>query len=332
VRAGATSTDPACYARNELDGQLDPDPRSPYWRERALGGARGSDVPVLWSHGFMDDTAKPDNFLPLWSRLRGPRRAWLGQFAHDRPNDVANSGHEGWFDELFRFLDRYVKGDASARPDRDPPVEVADAGGRWRAEDRWPPADAVRRSMTLRGGQYTDVAGNYAEHDPTGGTATGRGVWSFTAPLAHAAWLSGAALATVRVSTAAASAVLIALVYDVDPQGQATLVTRGAQSLTGGTARTLVFDLSPQDWPLAAGHRLGVLVTGADEDWYLPRHSGAAVDVAGGRLALPFLTHRRDAFLPGHVTPAIQARHPIAVDPATARAATVGAELPPALR
>jgi predicted acyl esterase len=328
IRAGATSTDPACYAENALQSQVSDTPDSPYWRERALPAARGSDVPVLWSHGFMDNSAKPDNILPVWSTLTGPHRAWFGQFAHDRPNQADLTGRGGWFDELFRFLDRYVKGDAGARPDLDPPVEVADGRGRWRAEAQWPPADAVERTVAVHPGTYTDTPGNFAEHDPAGGPATGQGLWSVTDRLGHEAWISGAPRASVETSSAASRAVMIALLYDIAPDRHATLITRGAAMVTG--SRT-TFDLYPQDWPVERGHRLGLLLTGSDQDWYLPAHSGAAVQVASGALHVPFLRFRRDRFLAAAVTPAMSARRPITIPDATLRTAAVAAALPPPL-
>jgi hypothetical protein len=125
---------------------------------------------------------------------------------------------------------------------------------------------------------------------------------------------------------------MIALLYDVADDGRATFITRGAALVAGGGGRRSVsFDLYPQDWRLASGHRLGVLLTASDQDAYLPPHSGATVDVAGGALEVPFLRYRRDSYLPGRVTPAILARQPIPIAAETVRTGIVGADIPPAL-
>src|SRR3954453_2918652 len=148
-------TNPVCYADNipEQNLQIDKDTTG-FWRSRDLvPRASQSNVPVLWSHGFDDANTKPNNFLDVYKDLRGPKRAWFGQYTHQRPQDkwgkgVSVTGREGFIDEAMRWFDRYLKGDQSAPVEKDPRVEVKDVGfQRSRPEQAWPPADAVTATL-----------------------------------------------------------------------------------------------------------------------------------------------------------------------------------------
>jgi predicted acyl esterase len=322
----ATGFNPACYALNIALQNTTVEHDTPFWRERDLPRARGAEVPVLWSHGFMDANTKPDNFLPVWSTLRGPARAWFGQFDHVRGNEDAKVGRNGFLAEAMRWFDRYLKGDAAAAVEKDPRTEIQEGNGRWRAEAQWPPDDAALRLMPLRTGSVEDMPNNDAEGKTTGDT--GVGVWSVSQPVAHETRIAGVPRVTLETSTSH-RAHLVALLYDVDPSGTATLMTRAASAVRPGSP-SVSFELYPQDWTLQRGHRLGLLVAGSDLDWYNPVHSGAAIAIKSGSLALPFLRYKRTEFLKGSEAQAMGDRRPITVDPA-AIAASVLADLPPPL-
>ena len=72
---------------------------------------------------------------------------------------------------------------------------------------------------------------------------------------------------------------LVALHYGVSPDGSALLITRGA-SLVGDDSVEVA--LKPQDWRIARGHRIGLLLRRADDSWYTPTATtGVPVDVRG---------------------------------------------------
>jgi predicted acyl esterase len=322
----ATGMNPACYALNIALQNSTIERDTAFWRERELPNARGSDVAVLWSHGFMDANTKPDNFMSVWSTLRGPARAWFGQYDHVRGNEDAVVGRKGFMDEAMRWFARYLKDDASAKVESDPRTEIQEGNGKWRAEEQWPPDDAALRLMPVNAGSVTDLPNNDAEGKTSGDT--GVGVWTVSQPVAHETRIAGVPKLTLNVSTVQRAAV-IALLYDVASDGKATLITRAAYAVRPGQPNPS-FELYPQDWTLAKGHRLALLVAGSDLDWYLPVFSGATVTVEGGSLAIPFLRYKRDSFLKGSPASAMESRVPIAVDPA-AIAAAITADLPPAL-
>ena len=327
--AYAQGSNPACYAQNIGFQNSTLDWSAPFWQQRNLPNARGSDVPVLWSHGFMDANTKPDNFLSVWETLKGPKHAWFGQWDHVRGNESNLVGRKGFIDESMRWLDRYVKGDAGANPDQDPVVTVQEGDGKFRVEDAWPPADAKAFTMPLKAGSVTDAPNNDAEGE-TGGEY-GVGVYSATKPFPNDAHLSGLPKVTLDVSAPpGVRSHVYALVYDLDQKNVGQLITRGAHMVQGSTKVNI--ELYPNDWTIKAGHRLLVLVTGADLDWWNPPHSGQSIDINGGSASFPFLQYKRTGYLQGGKAAAMSGRKLLQFDIADVTEGTVEAALPPALQ
>lgn len=322
----ALGENPACYAANigQPTAFVDKNDPAGYWAARDIVNAavqNSEQVAVLWSHGFLDANTKPDNFLDVFRNLKGPSRGFFGQFDHVRGNEDKLVGRTPgvFMAQAMRWFDEYLKGNAGAAGG-DNPVEVADTTGQWRAEQQWPPADAVAKAMPLKDGTYVDDDNNAAQ-----GTPTGVGVWTFTQPLKTETRIAGVPRLTVTAKTDAPRAQLTALLYDVDPKlGKARLITRGAFAVKGGGP--VSFDLYPQDAKIKAGNRLGLLIAGDDTTWYLGPHSTRNVAVSAGRLELPVLSEARTEFLAKKVTtPAMGRTTPITVSPATIEANTVPA-------
>jgi predicted acyl esterase len=320
----ATGTNPACYSQNiaQQNASVDHDDPTGFWAARDLPKARGASIPTLWSHGFNDANTKPDNFLPVYTTLTGPKRAWAGQFAHDRGNEVDKVGHAGFFEDVMVWLDRYVKGDPTAHPNKEPAVEVGEADGRWRYEAEYPPADVVVRRMSVNKGTFTD--------SPSGSFGDGDGTWSMSEPLPYDARVAGTPMLEVEASSSSPRAHLIAQVFDIDETLKATLMHRSAHVVEGNAGK-LKFDLFPNDYTLLAGHRIGLRLTADDPDWFTPPHSNAPVDVAGGTLELPFLTYIRDRFLESNETPSMLNRSTMQLTEEIVSGAKAAFEQPKAL-
>jgi predicted acyl esterase len=289
---------PGCPVLNYAD-QQDPEHDSSYWRARDLISAtRGKTTPLFLTQGFIENNTKPDGAFDFYNGMAGPKRAWLGMWDHVRGNDTdANGrlamGRAGWFDEVMRFFDRYVKGVKVAT--QDPPVAVESSDGKWRSEAAWPPPDARSTTSPLRTGSYTDDAQNNGTAE--GGSPNGQGVWTFSPPLTQDAQLAGVPRVTVDAEPARPDANLVVDVYDVDAQNSAILISRGAYLLRGPGAVT--FDLYGDDWKLPAGHRLGVLVTGANAEWWTHTPTLGAVTVRSASISLPYLDCRRTLTIQG---------------------------------
>ena len=295
----------------------------PFWTSKeAYKGAAGSNVPVFWSHGFYDANTKPVH-MDIWESLTGPTQAWFGQYTHLRGHE-SGVGRRGFLDEAFRFLDEHVRG---IEPTVEDPIVTVQQGndGEWRAEDAWPPADASAWSMPVRPGSYVDTPGNEA-----GGSRAGQGHWTVTPPLPHEAHLAGEALLTVRLDTVVPNVNLVALLYDIDEDGRATFVQRGAIAPEGTGQQQASFKLYPQDWLFQEGHRIGILLAGSEDAWFTPGVSQSTVQVLGGTLELPLLRFIRDTFLEGGSSDGMNAVTPFTVSAATLQAATVESDPPPA--
>ncbi len=341
------TTRPGCPILNWLD-QQDSNHGSAYWRARDLIAAtRGKTTPLFLTQGFIEDNTKPDGTWDLYNGLAGPKRAWFGMWDHVRGNDTDAGGRllmgrQGWFDETMRFFDRYLKGaDVRAvreslgepegpEPD-DPAAAVETSDGSWRAEDAWPPADSAAVETALNGGSYSDDGQNNGTGD-----GAGNGIWTISPRLTEDAHFAGVPKVSVDVASApcrqgippcgggpgADRANLVVDVYDIDSGRNATLISRGAYLLSGNELAS--FDLYGDDWRIPAGHRVGVLVTGANAEWWQHVPTGASVVVRDARIDLPYLRCTRTATIQGDPSvklEAYKAEAPFALDAATVAAA-----------
>jgi predicted acyl esterase len=319
--AKGTATNPDCYAEN-LSMTLVPDHSLAYWQERdIIKKAAASDVPVIWSHGLLDANTKPDNFLDVYSKLDGPKRAWIGQYDHVRGNEVELVGRDGFMDEAMAWFDHYLKGMPRIRY---PQIEVQDNEGKWRIETQWPPVDATNFKLPVKEGIYTDERGN----EP-GGSSGGNGTWTFTQPAPYDLHFAGVPKISITVDSLVPRVNAIALLYDVEPDGSAKLITRGAYLVT--EAGKISFELYPQDWKLPKGHRFGLLLTGSDESWFSPYPTNTEVTVSG-TISLPFLRNVRRSNLDGGPAVAMGSVPTLTIDKATIEAATAKAKFPPRMR
>jgi uncharacterized protein len=313
-----TAMNPDCYAENAVSSAQS-DPNTDYWRARNLIERAGaSEVAVLWSHGANDNSTKPNNFLPVYQRLRGPKRAWFGQWGHDIPHN-ASAGRPGvWITDFMNHYERYLKGVPVAYDERS---AIQDTEGVWRSEVAWPPADAQPLSIPLRHGSYLDINGSSA-------TAPQFGTWTFTTPAPYDVRFAGEPHLSLQAATLLGRANLVAILYDVDPNGSARLLSRGAYLLNGsGTAE---IDMYPQDAILRTGHRLGLFVAGDDSSWFTSPSSGTTVTLTGGTLTLGALKCERVPDLTGGPASAMGSVPVTTVDPATIATAQVMTAFPKA--
>lgn len=288
--ARGSAEDADCYADNLAWAPI-PDRDLPYWRARNIvDAAAKSSVPTLWSIGLNDVNTKADNFLPVYSRLRGPKRAWVGQYNHVRGNEAKAVGRRGFMREAMAWLDRYVKGVAAPAF---APIEVQSNEGWWRTEEEWPPRDVSSWSVTLNGGTYADASdGTWA----TGDRPLDTGILTFSHPAPYDVHVAGTPVVNVVAQPLLPRATMVVALYDVAPDGNAKLITRGARLLR--TAGAASMTLYPQDWILRRGHRLGVSVRASD-DLYITTATGGRVTVTSGSVRLPALRVNRSANLDG---------------------------------
>jgi len=293
---GADDTQrPGCPVLNLTDQAADDDHYSDFWRKRNLiPGAEGSDVPLFLTQGLTENNTVADGTAQYLQNHSGFERAWLGPWEHVRGNETDSSGRlkmgrAGFFDEVMRFYDRFLKGTTPAV--EDPPVAVQTNDGKWRAEQSWPPADGTGYTTPLRSGTYTDDGSGSA----TGSDADG--VWTISPRLPYDVHLSGSGRAIVDVANARPNSNLVVDIYDLDEYGIGPLITR--QGFLARTSGAKTLDLWSADWKLPAGHRIGVRVTDANEDWWIHTPTFGDIQVVGGSVTLPFLAQRRTETIQG---------------------------------
>jgi predicted acyl esterase len=135
----------------------------PYWRQGSL--APGYDrltTPTFLIGGWMDEYV--DAALRMLERCtNAPRRALIGNWVHDLPDDAYPGPNVDWYHEMVRFFDHWLKGidngvmDEPAlvafRHDWAPPEPFPAAWpGAWIAEPSWPPAEGAERVLHLSSG------------------------------------------------------------------------------------------------------------------------------------------------------------------------------------
>lgn len=301
--------DPACLAENFAAQAGNDDHNSPFWQQRNLiPGASGSNVPLFLTQGLTENNTVADGMQAYLENHTGYERSWLGPWEHVRGNETDESGRlkmgrQGWFDEVMRFYDRYLKD--VAPPVADPPHAVQTNDGKWRSEAQWPAADMREFSTQLNSGTYTDHAQSVstAANSPSGqpnDPAVTSGVWTVSNPLPHDVHLSGSPKASVDVTTEKPNANLVVDVYDLGPDGTGPLITRQGHLVRNAGDSTIPLTLWGADWKLPAGHRIGVRVTDNNQDWWqMAEPSGQTVEVRGGSLELPFLHYRRTMTVQG---------------------------------
>jgi len=137
--------------------------------------------------------------------------------------------------------------------------------------------------------------------------------------------------ATVSASALLPNANLVVDVYDIDTANDATLISRNASLVAKSGATSL--DLYGDDWKIAQGHRIGVLVTGANAEWWAHAPTLQTVTVSGGSISLPFLARARPDTIQGDPSVKLEsykADAPFAVPAATIAAGTSpGFGIPP---
>src|SRR5215213_335887 len=330
---------PVCLAQNFGAQAANDDHGSEFWKLRNLiPGAAGSKVPLLLTQGLTENNTVADGLQQYLDNHTGYERAWLGPWEHVRGNETdpdtgkLKMGRAGWFDEVMRYYDRFLKGVLPKVGD--PPIAVQTNDGKWRSEADWPPADRADYTTALGAGSYTDIAQSYSTGAADDSSATS-GVWTISKPLPYDLHLAGSGTMVVNVTTTLPRANLAVDVYDLDANGTGPLITRQAHLVRGAGASSIRLELWSADWKLAAGHRIGVRVTDNNQDWWLlALPTLQTVVVRGGTVTLPFLRYRRTQTIQGD--PGIQLAgylsDTLSVPAATLAASQATFTLPPALR
>lgn len=313
-QANATSIDVSCY-RQYLDATQNHDGSTAFWQDRDLvAKLRGNTIPLFLGQGFVDYNTRADRVIEMWNGLgAGEHKAWFGQWGHRTCTDKCGTPQ---FDvELLGFFDKHVAGKNAPVPG--PRITVGQFDGNWRSETAWPPADTRNVGFELKTGGYTDR-----------GLVTGpdRDIWSVSQPLEHDQHLAGAPSATLTVDGSPRATVTVEL-YDIAPDGRATVITRGIAPVTA----TAQVRMLAQDWPIPAGHRIGARITDVVDDVWAHSPTFGRVTVTSAQVRLPLLTAVRTPDVQGGLSEAIpkwRAEKAMSLTPDLINNATVTVDFP----
>ncbi|MEU4695070.1 CocE/NonD family hydrolase [Actinoplanes sp. NPDC023714] len=317
ANAAYEQSHPECLSDN-LTNNNNPDAGSPYWRARNLAAqARGTNTPLFVTQGFIENNTKPEDMEEFLDNHHGVERGWLGQWEHVRGNETNDQGQllmgrAGFFDEVMRFYDRYLRG---ARPAvHDPAYAIEDNTGAWRAQPTWPTPSSVT-SAPLADGQYVDDGVPSALAAPAGqewdmehytdpappalkSLAPEPSYFTWSTPVASRLRITATPRITLHAS--APGNVMVRL-WDVAPDGTGVMFDENVALIE--RAGRVAFDLKSTDWTLEAGHQLGVQIGTIGSGSWRDTPSGNTIAITRARLKLALQNPRLDVPTQGDRSP-----------------------------
>ncbi|BCJ46003.1 hypothetical protein GCM10010168_49510 [Actinoplanes ianthinogenes] len=319
ANAAYEAAHPECLSDN-LTNNNNPDLNSPYWRARNLAAqAKGTNTPLFVTQGFIEPNTKPEDIEEYLDNHQGFERGWLGQWEHVRGNDTNSDGQllqgrAGFFDEVMRIYDHYLKG---VKPSvKDPAYAIEDSTGVWREQPTWPVTSSVT-TPSLPDGRYLDdglatalaaPAGQQwdMEHyaDPVPLSATGlvaadeHSYWSWSTPVTSRLRIT----ATPRIGfSASAPGNVLVRFWDTAPDGTAVMFDENVALIK--KAGRVAIDLKATDWTIEAGHQLGVQIGTISSPAWRDTPSGNTIGVSRARLRLELQNPRFDVPTQGDRSP-----------------------------
>jgi fermentation-respiration switch protein FrsA (DUF1100 family) len=288
---------------------------SSYYVERAARAAgRGAPAPIFAYNAWTDDLNPPDEALRYLNliRARYPRVEASALFAagagHPRAGLTAATPE---YDALrMSFFARYLKGGRAERARRQwigfRTFTQACGGGRvegpfhtasWRAQ-----RGGEVRYQNPRAFSFDGTGGSPATSaavDPVAATAnngcitiprsdeTNAASYELRAARGKGYLMIGAPTIVARIAASDQNAQIQARLWDVASDGRQTLVTHGAYRPRLDRRRRQVFQLNPNGWRFAAGHRAKLELLGRDAPYGRPSNGSFTVRVSRLELRLP---------------------------------------------
>ncbi|MEV6635719.1 CocE/NonD family hydrolase [Actinoplanes sp. NPDC051470] len=310
ANAAYEESHPNCLTDN-LTNNNEPDPAAPYWRARNLAAkAKNTSTPLFLTQGFIENNTKPEDVEEYLDNHHGTERGWMGQWEHVRGNDTNSQGQllqgrAGFFDEVMRLYDRYLKGEQPAV--QDPAFAIEDNTGAWRAQPTWP-KPAAYITAKLRDGAYVDDSAATTLAAPAGQKWDMEHATDPAPPAArslaaedrssYSIWSTPATsrvriTATPRITLqAGATGNVMVKLWDVAPDGTAVMFDENVALIE--QAGRVAFDLKSTDWTFEVGHQLRVQIGTIGSGSWLDTPSGNTIQVTRARLTLGLQNPRAD--------------------------------------
>lgn len=275
----------------------------------ALRDRRQRRVPVVALQGWTDPIFPAIEALRMYRRLKAadpgyPIQLYLGDFehltAHAKVPDLVY-GHG----LANRMLDTRLRGRALG-PAFDVRAAVTNCDPRRMGtivrSARWDGLATTRLTLAFEDDRATSSGASDprgAELDPVARsqlrgrgciTATGSsppGVASWEAPVTRDFTQLGLPRLTLTFQATAPELQLDSRLWDVAPDGTATLVDRGAYRVTGAASGTVTYELFGNAWRWRAGHRVRLEVVQNDASYLRPHNVASSAVVQSARLEIP---------------------------------------------
>jgi uncharacterized protein len=306
--------------------------RDEYWRHGSVCEDYGAiECPVLAVGGWAD--AYVDAIFRMLEHLRCPRRGLIGPWGHQWPQAGRPGPQIGFLQEAVRWWDHWLKGEDNGvmsgpmlrawMPEAVAPApDYEERPGRWIAEPACPAETGSERWRLDRGGLLRDrETGEGGDLVHCSGQTVGLGAGAWCAygapadmpldqrrddalslsldsePLAERAEIFGAPALTLRVAGDRPVAFIVARLCDLAPNGQSTLITRGAlnlchrnghersEALSPGTAVDVTIMLKTVAYALPPAHRLRLAISTAYWPWLWPSPEAVTVTISTAGLS-----------------------------------------------
>ncbi len=296
--------------------------RDAYWRQ---GSAceRYADIacPVFavggWSDGYRDMV------LRMLEHVDAPVRGLIGPWGHTGPEAGEPGPAIGFLQEVVRFFDHALRGEANGFFDEPalvsymqerigPVTSCAERPGRWVADPAWPSpnvstgvfelgAGGSVRGLQLTGSDAGVWCGDGGPADLPGDQRPEDGAsicWDLD-PLGERTELLGSVVAELELAADRPFALVVARLCEVAPGGESTLIARGVLNLTHRDGHDRVVPLVPGEpvsvrvpmqataYAVPAGHRLRLAISPTYWPWVWPSPEPVTLTATGGRLELP---------------------------------------------
>ena len=279
-----------------------------YWKQIAVSTKYAKiTVPTLQIGGWNDTLlpgGAPGNYLGLKSVAKVPDYLIMGPWGHaaESPEPIGTGYLLAWFDHWLMGLPQAPLPSAPVTSYEQP----VGAGGGWQELADWPPPSdkTMRLSLAAEGDPATATFTTQPD-DTEQSPRADRTLTFETAAVGEDFVLAGRLLVDLKAAVDAADANLKVRMYDVAPDGAATLVTDGelkASHRTSHESPTPItpdkvtefpIELWPTHWRFRAGHRLRLQLSGGESTQYVPEPGRITVTVSlgpgGTRIDVPIM-------------------------------------------